>query len=561
MNMIPSNFRRPAYHEQFGPGAVRDVARTSLPPISLSQDGLPVMNYSPPSSIVRGPSMIPRPPINMPAQNGTSAINYSPPSVIQKLSGGGAGYGTLPDYRHSQSINTNSPGYGTLPDRGHSQSVNIDDDISTLYQQMSPEDRAIIDQRRAIDQGRNERLDAVLDGHNYRQGAVRDMRRVVGGVSDVQTPYGYTAPLSNLGNHFEDYTGNTSDRQFRSVQDRLADREIANAAMREQANRESNMMSGDLSQRMQRLQGGNMSVGPPRTDGTVMITGADGTGRYMTVHNGVYNPSTGQVEGTVANPVNNSMANFQRSSGGYSERVQQRAKERLAAQGFKTDEEQNQEMARRRASYMADVNSNSERSRQMRRAERMGLIPRGSATPVRGRAGSGNMIPSVRRKNDVAKLGDSVEPEVFGTARPLPGLDQNVSDVVRVFDEQNDMNPDQAKEFFRQTATATGNSASDMFDAMVKAAARSKFGFPDEPNEEPNKVAQEESRTASERASGTYRGTLSKQQQDKFDKDVEKEIEKLQTSHKKKHDIHKGTVGRRTPSLQGGFGGVFYPTY
>lgn len=398
--------------------------------------------------------------------------------------------------------------------------------------------------QRQAEQAQRDRFDAAMDQHNQQQSAVRDMRGSIYGVPGAQTPQGYAAPLANNGSQVSDYTGQLTPVYTAQQAEADANRQLAMQNSTAQFQLGGNSLNRLVA--LQRARQGGGSMIPQSRAGQVVMRD---DGRFMQV------PPN-------AIPVNNSMAGYQPQEGGYSERVQDRASARLAAQGFTSEEDQNAEMARRRAAYMADVNNNSERSRQMRRAERMGLIPRGTATPVRGRAESGSMIPSVKRdKNDVAKLGDSAEPEVFDTARPLPGLDQNASDVVRVFDEQNDMDPDQAKEFFQQTATALGNSASDMFDAMVKAAARSKFGFPDEPNEEPNKVAQEESRTASEKASSTYRGTLSKQQQDKFDKDVEKEMEKLQTTHKKKHDIHKGTIGRRTPSLQGGFGGVFYPTY
>lgn len=250
-----------------------------------------------------------------------------------------------------------------------------------------PQITAELQRRDAMDgREKTQRVIGLIDQNSANQRDVQDMRRVIGGVPGAQTPQGYAAPLSNNGSQVADYTGSMG--AFRTDEQRRADRDMANQAMRWQANREADMMSGDLRQRMQRAYGGgDIPVGPPqtRTDGTVMVGN-----RFMEVPPNMI-------------PVENRMATPERYQGmSYGDRVQQRAQQRLAAQGFTSEVDQNTEMARRRASYMADVNGNSERSRQMRRAERMGLIPRGSRnegqSSVSRSSTNGDMIPIAKKE-------------------------------------------------------------------------------------------------------------------------------------------------------------------
>lgn len=333
---------------------------------------------------------------------------------------------TLPDSGHSQSVNVNdgiSMLYQGPPSGGMAPRIPIgmaesnvlamgvpgsvtdpqitaelqrrdamDGGISMLYQQMTPEERAIIDQRRAIEQAKVDNYSGVVDQYLDQNENVRRLRTGVAG----GTPYGrgpnmvpgqtpFAAPLSGTGGQMSDYLGPVLAQQMgvsRPQDNMVAGAMAADARRRELVNDPTNLRS----------RFGNYIPSNPatRTDGTVMITGADGTGRYMTVHNGVYNPNTGQVEGTVANPVNNSMANFQRAEGGYSERVQRRANERLAAQGFETDEEQDKEMARRRRDYIARTKGNSEWNRRKKRRGGLDYVPTrsGPVMPGDGRVDS-----------------------------------------------------------------------------------------------------------------------------------------------------------------------------
>lgn len=430
MNMIPSNSRRPVYYEQFGPSAVRDVARP------------------------------------------TRRQTIMPNRVQNRMQSGMSGFLT------------------GMSDKARQQQE---------------------------EQAQVEAYGALIDQNSANQRDVQDMRRVIGGVPGAQTPQGYAAPLSNNGSQVADYTGSMG--AFRPEEMRQADRQAGQMALQEQRNREAMMLTpGGLRNRV-----GLASVGPPqvRTDGTVMVGN-----RFMEVPSNMI-------------PVNNSMAGYQQQEGGYSDRVQQRAQQRLAAQGFTSEEDQNEEMARRRASYMADVNSNSERSRQMRRAERAGLVPRGSATPVRGRerVENGRMIPSTRQGR-VSTIADSAEPGA-AVDRKLPGLDQRVSDTVRVFDEQEDTSPEAVREIIRQS----GSSVYDAVQVAIQAAVRAKESedypeLPDNTFGRDNKVINEQTRQAAQKTADAIFGILSDEERKAAEKEVEKEVQKKKKSRKNEIDSY-----------------------